>query len=217
MGLSVAALLRAFRSEMKDTIEPYFWLDDSVIGYFGEAQRRLCEDVLPLTGIFSLGVDPQTGAVSMDEEILRIRKVWQDNHTGVVEINSVEHPVVGFPNYDQWNVCGRPRQLTINYDEGQALYSPIPGQGNTVTLSVSAYRYPHCSPERPSDCLELGESYKRAILFYARYLARLEQDVETFDFVESNTYLGLYEREKDRLLSLKATKTRTYQPIQYSD
>ena len=202
---TVAQLLAQLRLDLDDPELPgsgddsdSLWLDQELLHYLDEAQRKFAVDTLclPDSTNFTNNVVADRKWVDKDPLIIRIIQGWlttaQRTITPVSRIE-IERGYVtddyGTQIVGQWRTAtGRPGFVVTDFDALQNRLVPIPDESDTIEWTV--YRYPLDNITSTGSSLEIEEQFHYELLVWAKVLAFKKQDAETQDMTRSRDWEG---------------------------
>jgi hypothetical protein len=186
-------LLRAYRSDMDDTVAPYLWSDVDIYGYADDAQKMFCrltdgiaDATTPSVTKVPFGVN-QT-SVKLHKSILKIRTATLESTGKPVGIINVEDmPGMGI-RFD--GTTGPLTTLVEGMESHTAFCYPVPTVADAVKLVV--FRLP-LKPITDGDVpLEIDEQHHRHLLLWMKSLGYLKQDSQAFDKAKSEDFEGRF-------------------------
>ena len=184
-------LYDAFRTDVVDTARPYFWSDDEVWRYAGDAQRMFVRQ----TG----GVADATSAVTEIEVVTG--EAWADIHPSILRIMSLTRRSdgkevkvlngtdLGRPTSSDYGVrmttrldnkTGPVHSAVHGLERNKLRWIQIPEVDDTVDAYV--YRIPLTIIDGPGqEIADVGEEHHLHLLNWMKALAYRKQDADTFD------------------------------------
>lgn len=207
-------LLRTFRCDVVDDVEPYLWSTREVYQYINDAYFMFVR----LTGGIPDGTSTVTqltattgeATTPLDPSIMRVRTArnvtLQNRPITVINIQDVDDLMT--EDYGLWNrisqldVPGRPEYMVIGEEEGLVRWVNVPDADYSVQLVVE--RLPLVSITRERQRFTgVREEHHYHLLKWVRHLAYRKQDADTFNLVKSDQerndfyeYCELAKREK---------------------
>lgn len=188
--MDVKALIRAFREDVCDTVQPYLWSDKEVLRYVNDAYLMFARLTGGIADTFSEAADVAIvkgeSTVNVHSSVLRIMSAYRASDGKEVEV--LNPTDLYLKNIDDY---GRRYNLTT-IAEGEVKYLVI-GEGqhtgrviNTPTiddtLKLYVYRLPLNSIESASDGLdEVDSMHHLHLIDWMKHLAYKKQDSETFN------------------------------------
>lgn len=195
-------LVKQLRNELNDRSEPYLWSDAELYEFINTAQIMFTRETHGIpdstSALCEIDVIEGDPIVPLSDKILRIRQAQYISDEGtpqervrfltLVNPEDLELgtrgvrtdygvPVYGF-GFDM-NRVGRADYLVVGADAHSARLINIPDQDAKLRLIVQ--RMPLKSITCKGDEFEIPEQHHRYLGHYARHLAYLKQDAETFD------------------------------------
>lgn len=181
-------LLTLFRSEMNDVEEPYLWSNPEVYGYIDDAQKMFCRKTDGIsdatkTKVVDITVAPGSDWVNTHPSIKLIRRATRvDTGRPIDVINNQDMLDRGW-FFD--GSTGTVRALVIGEEQHKAQVFPVSNE--TMTIRLLVYRMPLELIEGDQD-FEIAEKHHRHLLLWAKSLAYLKQDAETYDKSKANDF-----------------------------
>lgn len=189
-------LIKAFRDDEKDKVEPYFWSNDQLTRWvneglieFAEATRSIYDDTSTIT-LVSYAVGQHR--IDLDACIMDIVDAWVDDHP------HRRFRCNGFGDDYGRFYCGH--GIHFN-DAGFLTITPAPKEAGALRLRV--IRRPIREVCEKTDRIpDLLSKDRRLLLVYMAYRAYNVSDAETFDKSKSNTrYAEFLQKCQDALES----------------
>lgn len=176
---------------MSDLAEPYLWSNTDVYGYLDDAQKMHCRQTdgiqdATTADVVDIEVDDTTDWVTLHPTIRRIRSARRLDTGRPIEIINDEDMLTR-----GWFFDGRRtsvRALVIGAEEGKARV--YPASNETFVIKLNVFRMPLTSITDEDQDFEIAEEHHRHLLLWARHLAYLKQDAETFDRLKADEYEG---------------------------
>ena len=217
--MDVVDLLARFRSDVRDTVQPYLWSDEEVLSYIDEAQNEFCR----LTGgladatSFVTRVAVTTGEAFVDISplILKIRAIFAEDGKPI-ELKNFEDLEFSDSGGTELfaDIPGTVRSAVLGMEPNKLKLINTPEADQTINLIV--YRLPLEAIEDTSSDLEVASQHHISLLLWARRLAHMKADAETYDRgraqqfeQEFMAYCGLARDEKGR-------REHKYRAVQFS-
>lgn len=181
--------LALFRSEMKDVVEPYLWEDEEVYTYLDDAQKMFCR----LTGGIS---DATTPAVV--EIAVSAGASWLDLHPAILKIRAATRDsdgrdlvLLNFEDLASRGIrldgkSGQVCTLITGMEEDKLRLAQVASAADKVRLLV--FRLPIVTIEDGVDEFEIHAQHHMHLLPWAKSLALLKQDADTFDKSKSEEF-----------------------------
>lgn len=174
-------LLVLFRSEMNDALAPYLWSDAEVYRYIDDAQKMFCRSTDGIadaknTVVTDLAVIPGTTWLTLHTSIKLIRRAVRVDTGRPIEILNEQDMADRCWFWD--GVQGPVKALIIGQEDGQARV--YPDSSETMTIRLLVYRMPLEDIDSDQD-FEIPAKHHFHLLLWAKSLACLKQDAETYD------------------------------------
>lgn len=182
-------LLDLFRLEVVDTVQPFLWTDDFILGALSDAQdwfARLTDGIPDSStdAVTKIDLIAGTDVYALSDRVLKVRNARrQDTGRPIDVLNQEDMPGRGM-YFD-----GRPgttSALIIGMDENSVRAWPMPAENMTVRLSV--FRLPLLPLTDGDDPLAVPKQHERALLMWAKHLAYGIHDSEMFDRKKSEDF-----------------------------
>lgn len=196
--MTPAQIYALFRSDVRDTVEPYLWSDTDVWAYINDAQEQFCR----LTGgiadsstaaICTVAVTAGDTSCTYDPRILRLRKVWRASDMRTVD-------VVSFNDLGYHDNSRDDYGFMYMHGNSGPMFSTVPGPINSIvtdmdagkitlpcpavaddTLHLITYRLPLTDITSASTAFEIDSQHHIHLLDWVKHLAHMKQDAETYD------------------------------------
>lgn len=175
--MDTTELLGLFRAEMRDSVEPYLFADETIYSYINAAQVEFCRltEGIEDGRSFKLSIVPGTEWYALSKRILKLRKACFTSTGRPVDVVNQERVEQGGIRFD-----GRPgplKALVAGIEKGMLRAWPLPNEAAEVALDV--FRLP--KPVGEGDSLEIDEQHHMALLYWAKRMAYDTQDADIFD------------------------------------
>jgi hypothetical protein len=206
MAYTVDQLVTKFRQEMDDENVPYLWSDAEIIDYLDQAQKEFCRKTMILKDVVTTPVSANGSTVDIEYAIVDVRRAQLGNESRPLSIinfseldTNMSATDYGGVTLSDWTTdTGTPRILVPDHSYLKGRLVPIPTAADTLTMWVA----------RLSDDISAGgnfeiedPSHQRAFLLYARGLAYLKKDSETYDEAESQLLMAEFQSRIDMFRS----------------
>lgn len=207
MATKADKLIKKFRFQVFDHLEPYLIPEEIALDYLDEAQKTFCRDVVPIIDaktpeITEIRLEQGQAEFEYDSRILRIREARLQSTNRILDISTMDEYlgrtyVVDAP-YDRasYNTArvleteGQIQTLLVDYDTNMVRVVPKPNTDDTIFMRVER------KSNDVNDCndpIEVAEDYHRVIIDYMLYLAYSAQDSEIFDMDKADNAERRYE------------------------
>ena len=209
--MTPAALLGLFRSEMADTVAPYFWSNVDVYSYIDDAQKMFCRltDGIPdayQPALTRIPVVPGTEWYTLSPLILKIRAVTFALTGRAVEVFTPETATTYGVRFD--GATGPTKAVVTGLRENAVRVWPVPDQ--TVDLELSVFRLPLTTINGTAlEAFEIAEHHHLHLLTWAKARAYLKQDAECFDRARSAEFDQMFRGYCHEVLREQSRKRRT--------
>ncbi len=222
MAYDAAGLLSRFRSDMDDQEAPYLWSDDEVNEYFDEAQEVLAEEADLLRDSITLAFTADEPRVVLPPYVTRVRQVNIDGGKRLRlynyeewEANREEKDYGVWVQTDDWETDTAETPDNVITDEvvNKLRLHPIPTTDGTLRLRV--FRGPRSSMADGADPELVNRQQQSALLNYARHLAYLKHDSETYNPQLAEEQLAIYESKRSDLVSRAQRRSRRASTVAY--
>jgi len=207
-------LISDFRSDTRDTVEPYLWTEEDALRYASEAQLsyfRFIGGVPDATSeACEISVVEGEEWVDLHPSVLNIRIARLDSDKRPLRIINAQDDIAVDADYGtifNTPLTGRVVALVLGESRGKARLVNIPEADDTVRLTV--YRLPlqmHLTSE--GDVLEVDDMHREGLLYRMKELAYAKQDADAYDPQASKengakfeNYCRTSRREQERLKS----------------
>lgn len=190
--MTLSELLKLFRLEVDDAVEPYLWSDEEFFVYLNEAQDLhvrmiggIADRRSPFTKIAYKAGDQFK---KYDERIIRIKGAFnQDNR--IITIQNLDNFETSYLEDDYGSLAqsgldnsqtGDIKYLVNDVENGEFQLYPIPEADGWIRMYV--YRRPlEVISSCESEPLEISSYYHLNLLNWVKYSAFMKQDAEVFN------------------------------------
>jgi hypothetical protein len=212
-------LLDQLRLDLRDTVQTYLWSDAELYRYIDEAQKMFCR----LTG----GLADATSEVARMELVagerfatlsplvLKLRAAFNADGKKIEIVNFEDlefDDSKGLPLFT--DTPGVVNKLVVGMEPNQVRVINTPTED--ATLSLIVYRLPLEEIEGSGQDLEIDEQHHIAILKWARYLAHMKPDAETYDRGRATQYKAEFEQYCFMAKGEKGQREHKYRGMQFS-
>ena len=172
--MDATELLKLFRADVNDAVEPYLWSDDECYSYMDRAQKLFCQRTGGLGGVFTLAVTTDSDEVRLDPRILKIRGATKKTDGRPIKVlNYEDMPEQGL-YFD--GIVGDVSRLIIGMEINKARVHPFPRAALDIVLTVD--RLPLKTLARET-AIEIPEEHQPGLMLYMKHLAYSKDDEET--------------------------------------
>lgn len=179
---------------MNDTVEPYLWSDEEVLGYIDESQEWFCRRVQGITdsitpAVCRVSVLPGTTWIDLDPRVLEVVGVRRGDNGRTVEMVDRTR----LTDYDERPGYFRDvRGIVLGESDGKMRI--VPGSNETVTLWLTVRRLPLEPITSDLQKFEIAERHHRHLLLYQRALAYSKDDAEAKNAEQASLFFARFER-----------------------
>lgn len=197
-------MLTELRGRIGDTVQPYYWSDDFLLGVLAEGQDEFCEQTGYFRDVSTFTITLETGKVAyaIPDRIIEILDIWD----GARRLGKFQEPQRGAVAQD-WDPAtsteqsGRPRAWQTDRETGVITLDRTPtATENGVILQIHAWRYSLYSLDGDGAVPEVGETpvaepeipsrFHRACIEWAAHKAYGDHDAEKSDPIKANRHLA---------------------------
>lgn len=197
-------LYDAFRSDVVDVAQPYFWSDEEVWRYAGDAQRQFVRLTGGVSDVLSAAaeVDISAGEAWSDlhPSVLRVMSISRRsdhkpieaiNHTDIGKMRSSDYGQIKSLILDE--LSGPVRYGVIGMQRGKIRWVQVPEVNDVADLHV--YRTPLTIIDGPDqEIADVEEEHHVHLLKWMKHLAYLKRDSEVFDPQGAERHKVLFEQ-----------------------
>lgn len=190
-------LLRFFRAESDDTVEPYLWADWEAYGYMTEAFDALLKQTEVQYRVLRLPFAAGVATVPLPARVLHLREVHIDGR----KLDPANANAPGFEHADDYgriasapsalfDSSGEPEFYVRDYESKALRLVPIPAAAGTLEVQASvsiAMPMAEGIPLPTTDAEDL-----RLVLHYMKHLAFQKHSADTEALVRAKWHLGEY-------------------------
>lgn len=191
----VSDLIKAFREDEKDMVDPYFWSDSQLLRFtngalaaFAEKTKSVFDDGVEI--LFGPGEDeidyPAYVIEIVDAELIMGERRWPIDVRSPAEMRRSRLPRTG-----------RPALILANSATGKMRLVPAPGEEGKVVLQV--VRRPLKDVQKESRVPDVSPTHREYLLLFIKHRAYNVQDAETFDGAKADRYLAEFNYECQRI------------------
>lgn len=177
-------LLDQFRLDVRDAVAPYLWSDNEVLLYLNEAQKQFCRltggiaDATSSVARIRLTAGRRYGALS--PLVLKLRAAFGSDGRALEIVNFEQLELDGSDGLQLFtdqpgSVC----KLVVGMEPNKVRVVNTPTEDQTLNLIV--YRLPLDDLTALGQPLEIDDQHHLALLKWARHLAHMKPDAETYD------------------------------------
>lgn len=213
-------LLAQLRLELRDTVTPYLWEDAELYRYIDEAQKTFCR----LTG----GLADATSSVArlnlragsryavLSPLVIKLRAAFDGDGKKLEIINFEDLEFDGSGGVALFTDIpgGAVKQLVVGMEPNRVRVINTPTADEVVSLIV--YRYPLDSIVGEGQELEVDEQHHLHLLKWAKHLAHLKSDAETFDRGRAAQNKAEFEQYCFMAKGEKGQREHKYRGVQFS-
>lgn len=182
--MTLADLIKRFRTDANDKAVPYFWSDDEVTAWLNDAMQEAvirgrliyeCADA----SVCRINVTPAKTVYPLHAslyEIVGIRYQADDAARSCpIKLVSVEWLDM---NVHGWRSCEHAPQYAVQEDRTLRL---VPAPISTGIITLEGYRLPKVELEDPDDTPEINKVHHRHLVQWALHQGFSIPDTEVFD------------------------------------
>ena len=192
---TVSDLIKAFRDDEKDLVDPYFWSDGQLVRFANGALAAFAERTKSIIGDgieveFTAGEDeieyPAYIIDVIDAELFLGERSWPIDVRSPAEIRRSRMPTTG-----------RPCVLLANSAVGRMRLTPPPRESGKVVLQAT--RRPTKELTKESKLVDVNPVHREHLLLFIKHRAYNVKDAEIFDAVKAGQYLAEFNYECQRI------------------
>ncbi|KJU80989.1 hypothetical protein N619_01075 [Ectopseudomonas oleovorans] len=192
---TVSDLIKVFRDDEKDLVDPYFWSDGQLVRFTNGALAAFAERTKSIIGDgieveFTAGEDeieyPAYIIDVIDAELFLGERSWSIDVRSPAEIRRSRLPTTG-----------RPCVLLANSAVGRMRLVPKPRESGKVVLQ--AIRRPIKELAKDSKLVDVNPVHREYLLLFIKHRAYNVKDAEIFDAVKAGQYLAEFNYECQRI------------------
>lgn len=195
-------MLIELRDRIGDTVQPYFWSDDFLLGVLAEGQDEFCEQTGYFRDVSNFTVTLETGkaAYAISDRIIEILAIWD----GTRKLGKFQETQRAFVS-QEWDPAtsteqsGRPRAWQTDRETGLITFDRTPTAAeNGAVFQIHAWRYSLYSLDGDGPVPEVGETpvaepeipsrFHRACIEWAAHKAYGDHDSEKSDPIKSSRH-----------------------------
>lgn len=227
MAYSVDRLRELFRAEVEDEVQPYLWSDTEFYEYLDEAQKEFARETdyfkdVSTPELTRLTVTADDPWVPLDPRVVEVRRVsTTDSSLPIQIVNAIEldhkylSDAYGAASTNWDTARGTPKLVVADLETDKLRLVPTPVQGTTLKLHI--IRLPLEDVEGPESQLEISEnSYRRSLLMFAKSMAYMKHDSETYSPEKAATYRADFYNYCGIVKSRQKRKQRRVGTVRYA-
>lgn len=206
------ALHDLFRSDVRDVETPYLWSDIEVYAYLDDAQKMFCrmqggisDATSALTQVAVVADQPFS---TISSRILKIRELISRTQHRRIELANVEGV-----DTSRDIPAGPLRQAIVGMEANKIRWVPVPVASETVELLI--YRLPLVDITTSGQAIEVDEQHHRHLLLWAKHLAHMKQDAETYDKGRSDMFKADFQLYCDQAKAERERREHKYRTVAY--
>lgn len=191
--MTSSELAALYRTEMWDTVEPYFLGDSALYAYINDAQLQFCRQTEGIedsrtAGVTQLAVTPGTEWYALSPLVLKVRGAHRGDDGRMVRMAEAEKTSAYDIKFD--GRAGPLRYLVSGLDKGHLRAWPIPTE--TLTINLRVFRLPLTSITGPNQALEIDPQHHMHLLLWVKHLAYGTHNAEVFDPRKSEEFAAKF-------------------------
>lgn len=192
---TVSDLIKAFRDDEKDLVDPYFWSDGQLVRFANGALAAFAERTKSIIGDgieveFTAGEDeieyPAYIIDVIDAELFLGERSWPIDVRSPAEIRRSRLPTTG-----------RPCVLLASSAVGRMRLAPPPRESGKVVLQAT--RRPTKELTKESKLVDVNPAHREYLLLFIKHRAYNVKDAEIFNAVKAGQYLAEFNYECQRI------------------
>lgn len=192
--MNVSELYDRFRSDVVDTVKPYFWTDDDVFQYMDDAYKMfarltggIADFTSDLTRIEITAGDP---VGIYDRRILRISKAYRESDQAEIKvINQTDLTFIRGDDYGLLrpayldNLPGPVRYMVIGMERGKVKWLQLPEENDAALLHIFRLPVDRITQDTSDDFdfPEIGEEHVPHLVLWMKAKAYAKTDADTFN------------------------------------
>lgn len=182
---------------LEDTIEPYFWSDDTLIRYANDAEKEACIRAHLLIdsstdSVCVLNVTAGTSSYQLNSKVISILSAYNE---------TLNYPIYQLPKVSvdsmlpNWRSLESeaPKYFIIDEVHSTTTLTIIPKPTIDFSVRFTVNRLPLVN-KSITDSFEIPEIYHNDLLYWAAFLALSKQDVDTNKRDEARRYEDKFEQ-----------------------
>jgi hypothetical protein len=194
--MTLNELVRLWRLDVDDAVEPYLWADDEAFDFANDAQqeaarraRLLIDSTTP--EVARIAVVAGQESYALDPRVLFIRRVRFAGRLALHRMNLQD--MEAFNPYWEDAAPGEPRFFIPDADTGMLRFWPTPAYDDTALLTV--VRDPLADMDSDDDVPEINARYHRSLRHWMSFRGYSKQDSQANDPKKAADALALFEQE----------------------
>jgi len=192
--MNVKELIANYRRLSDDTVQPYFWSDQELIGYANQVERdaagrgKLIMDV-ETSDVCRYRVRAGQPIIELDPRVVEVRRarlLAQDKALAIRGWREIEELT---PNWD--STTGTPAVAMPDLKSACLYLSPTPTADDSLTCAI--FRLPLNDMAAPDDSPEINPRYHLNLVHGMLAIGYGKHDSECFDPQAAAFYSGLFD------------------------
>jgi hypothetical protein len=181
--MTLAELIAAFRSDIRDTVTPYLWSDVEATEYANDAVNEACRRAKLITdsttaACCTLTITPPATSAALHDSVIYVKEI--------VDANGVPLTKIPRRTMDRADPGWRTRKAsTATYwipDLASRTFRPYPAPSAVASFTATVIRTPLTPMSTPAtDSPEIPSRYHRGLIHRMRFRAYNRKDSETYD------------------------------------
>lgn len=189
--MNVQDVINIFRQRADDGVFPYHVSDETLVGFFAEAESEACQRALLIfdetSDFCTIPVATDIVRYELDPSIFRVDCVQYTTTAGVI-FNLEEVGIDAISGSDV-TIKGRPLKYNQLGDNALAVW-PVPNAYADGVLNLRVYRTPVYPVEELDDEFEIAERHHANLIDWVLYRTYMSKDIEIYDPRRAETALA---------------------------
>lgn len=195
--MTLRELIRLFRLEVDDSVEPYLWSDEEATDFANDAQQEACRRARLLVDSSTAAICQlaltvaDAGLVALDSRVIFVRRARFAGSLPLKRMNMQD--MEAHDPYWQDADPDTPTVFVPDYETGKLLFWPPPIAAKTALLTV--VREPLLEMDSEDDEPEIPTRWHRSLRHWMAFRAYSKPDADAADPKKAAAALALFEQE----------------------
>lgn len=208
--MTPAEALDYFRVDMRDSATPPLWTDAEIYAYLTDAEAMFCRltdgiSDATTTAVVDIAVAADATWLALHPKILKIRGASRTSDGKELTVLNYEDMAPNSIRFD--GTTGPLTTLVVGMEENKLRLARAASLADAIKLLVFRMPLATLAGEDEDEVFEIGEHHHLHLLKWAKHLAYLKQDAETFNKSKSDD-LALEFRSYCALAKIEQGKKR---------
>lgn len=173
-------------SRIDDTVVPYLWSDEVLLGYYDDAVSQAVRRMRLLTDattpkVTQIAITAGTAAYRLHPKVLAIKQAQISNTEGPLRLTTIKRHNKVRPGWWGDTNTAPPRHIIVDFADGMIRLDPVPDAAGTLSMIVWRMPLDNERIERPSDEPPFAEHLHEDLHDWVEHRCFSLADAETRD------------------------------------